>query len=50
MVNVLVVDDSAVLRQQVREAFEAAHSFQVHIIEADSGLGALEILKTKDII
>ena len=49
MVNILVVDDSAVLRQQVREAFEATHSFKVHIIEADSGLGALETLKNQDI-
>ena len=49
MANVLVVDDSELLRQQVREAFEGTHSFKVHIIEADSGLGALEILKNQSV-
>jgi PAS domain S-box-containing protein len=49
MTNILVIDDSEMLRQQVREAFEESHSFNAEVIEADSGLSGIEILKSQDI-
>ena len=47
MVNILVIDDSEMLRQQVREAFEDSHSFKAEILEANSGLSGIEILKSQ---
>jgi len=49
MEKILVIDDSEMLRQQVREAFDGAHSFQAEIVEADSGLSGIEILKSQEI-
>ena len=49
MPTILVVDDSELLRQQVRDALEAAPEFRATVVEAQSGLAAIEILKMKPI-